>query len=58
MKIIIYTLNEKIVIEPAIIIDMKSIIEQLEEGNLVLIEEKNGNTIIVNCINISAIEII
>lgn len=58
MKLIIHTISGTIEVEPAVSINMDSIIEQLEQGNMVLIETKNNSTIILNCINITAIEII
>lgn len=39
-------------------ISMKEVLEQLEAGNLVLIETIYNSTFIINCLNVNAIEIL
>lgn len=58
MKLLIHTISETIEIEPSIDINTNSIIEQLEEGNMILIDTKQGSLFIINCINVIGIEII
>lgn len=50
--------NSTIDITTSATIQMKDILEQLEQGNLILIETIQKTTFIVNCININAIEIL
>lgn len=58
MKLRIYTIYNYIDIEAKVDIKIDVIISQLEEGNTVLIEKKDGNTFILNNLNVLAIEII
>ena len=58
MKIRVYTIYNylDIVCKDNISIDV--ITEQLEEGNTVLIEKEDGNTFILNNLNVLAVEIV
>lgn len=58
MKLRIYTIYNYIDIEAKVDIKTEAIIEQLEEGNTVMIEKADGNTFILNNLNVLAIEII
>lgn len=58
MTLRIHTSKECIDITTAASITVDSIIKQLEEGSLVLIETIYGSTFIINCMNINAIEIL
>lgn len=58
MKLRIYMTNSTIDITTNASIQMKDILEQLEQGNLILIETIHKTTFIVNCVNINAIEIL
>lgn len=57
MILIIHTNNGPIKIQPSVNVKLKDIAQQLEEGNLLLIETIYHTTFIINCININAIEI-
>lgn len=54
----IHTNRDTIDVTTAANISMKEILEQMEEGSLVLIETIYGSTFIINCQNINAIEIL
>lgn len=58
MHIRVYTIYNYLDIECKDNIDVDVITEQLEEGNTVLIEKKDGNTFILNNLNVLAIEIV
>lgn len=58
MHLRIYTIYNYLDIECKDNIDVDVITEQLEEGNTVLIEKKDGNTFILNNLNVLAIEIV
>lgn len=58
MKIRVYTIYNYLDIECKDNIDIDIITEQLEEGNTVLIEKNDGNTFILNNLNVLAIEIV
>ncbi len=58
MTLRIHTSNEIIDITTKVGISVKDIFQQLDEGNLVVIETIYGSTYIINCININAIEIL
>ena len=58
MKIRVYTIYNYLDIETKDNINTEVIEEQLEEGNTVLIEKKDGNTFILNNLNVLAIEIV
>lgn len=57
MKLRIYTIYNYIDIEAKVEIKVEAITEQLEEGNTVIIEKKDGSTFILNNFNVLAIEI-
>lgn len=57
MTLRIHSSNGIVDIQTAADITVKKIIDQLENGNIVLIETKNKSTFIINCLNIVAIEI-
>lgn len=58
MKIRVYTIYNYLDIECKDNINIDVITEQLEEGNTVLIEKADGNTFILNNLNVLAIEIV
>lgn len=58
MHIRVYTIYNYLDIECKDNIDVDVVTEQLEEGNTVLIEKKDGNTFILNNLNVLAIEIV
>lgn len=58
MTLRIHTSKEIIDVPTKANITVKDILEQLEAGNLVLIETIYNSTFIINCININAIEIL
>lgn len=58
MKLRIYMTDSTIDITTNSNIQLKDILEQLEQGNIVLIETIDNTMFIVNCININAIEIL
>lgn len=58
MKLRIYTIYNYIDIEAKVDIKTETLIEQLEEGNTVMIEKADGNIFILNNLNVLAIEII
>lgn len=58
MKLRIYTIYNYIDIEAKVDIKVETILEQLEEGNTVMIEKIDGNIFILNNLNVLAIEII
>ena len=58
MHIRVYTIYNYLDIECKNNINIEVITEQLEEGNTVLIEKKDGNTFILNNLNVLAIEIV
>ena len=58
MHIRVYTIYNYLDIECKDNINIEVITEQLEEGNTVLIEKKDGNTFILNNLNVLAIEIV
>lgn len=58
MKIRIYTIYNYMDVELATEIDYKILVEQLEEGNTILLEKKSGATFILNNLNVLAIEIL
>ena len=58
MHIRIYTIYNYLDIECKDNISIDVLTEQLEEGNTVLIEKKDGNTFILNNLNVLAIEIV
>lgn len=58
MKLKIYMTDSTIDITPNSNIQLKDILEQLEQGNIVLIETIDNTMFIINCININAIEIL
>lgn len=58
MKLRIYTIYNYIDIEAKVDIKVEAILEQLEEGNTVMIEKADGNIFILNNLNVLAIEII
>lgn len=58
MKLRIYTIYNYIDIEAKVDIKVEVILEQLEEGNTVMIEKADGNIFILNNLNVLAIEII
>lgn len=58
MKLRIYTIYNYIDIEAKVNIKVEAILEQLEEGNTVMIEKVDGNIFILNNLNVLAIEII
>lgn len=58
MRLKIHTNKEIIDITTAAEIKVKDLLEQLETGNLVLIETIHRTLFIINCININAIEIL
>lgn len=58
MKLRIYTIYNYIDIEAKADIKLEDITEQLEEGNTVIIDKIDGNTFILNNLNVLAIEII
>lgn len=58
MKLRIYTIYNYIDIEAKVDIKVEAILEQLEEGNTVMIEKIDGNIFILNNLNVLAIEII
>lgn len=58
MKIRVYTIYNYLDIECRNNISIDDITEQLEEGNTVLIEKADGNTFILNNLNVLAIEIV
>ena len=57
MTLKLHTNNGCLELTTAASITIKEIIDQLEQGSLVLIETIYGSTFIVNCMNINAIEI-
>lgn len=58
MHIRVYTIYNYLDIECKDNINIEVITEQLEDGNTVLIEKKDGNTFILNNLNVLAIEIV
>lgn len=58
MKVRLYTTQNYLDLELKANIDKKILFEQLDAGNTMLAELTNGNDIIINTINIVAIEII
>lgn len=58
MTLRIHTNRDCIDITTAASVSIKEIIQQLEDGSLVLIETIYGSTFIINCMNINAIEIL
>ena len=58
MHIRIYTIYNYLDVECKDNINIEVITEQIEEGNTVLIEKKDGNTFILNNLNVLAIEIV
>lgn len=58
MLLRIHSNKETIDITTKANITIKDLLEQLESGNLVLIETIYNSTFIVNCLNINAIEIL
>lgn len=58
MKLRIYTIYNYMDIEAKVDIKVEAILEQLEEGNTVMIEKADGNIFILNNLNVLAIEII
>lgn len=58
MTIKIYTDDKIFEIKPAINISVNDIYNQLDEGNLVVLDTIDKSTFIINCININVIEII
>lgn len=57
MKVRLYTTQNYLDLELKANIDKKILFEQLDAGNTMLVELTNGNDIIINTINIVAIEI-
>ena len=58
MTLRIHTSNEVIDVTTKANIQVKDLLEQLETGNLVLVETIYNSTFIINCLNINAIEIL
>lgn len=58
MIIRFYTNKDTIDVHTSANITVASLIEQLEEGHLILIETIYQSTFIINCLNINAIEIL
>lgn len=58
MTLRIHTSNGVIDVTTKANIQVKDLLEQLETGNLVLVETIYNSTFIINCININAIEIL
>ena len=58
MTLRIHTDKETIDVTTKATIQVKDILEQLENGNLILIETVYNSTFIINCLNINAIEIL
>lgn len=57
MKLRVYTNNNYLDLELKPTVDLDILIKQLDEGNTLYAELENGNSIILNTINIIAIEI-
>lgn len=58
MHIRVYTIYNYLDLEAKDNISIEVLTEQLEEGNTVLIEKKDGNTFILNNLNVLAIEMV
>lgn len=58
MKLRIYTIYNYLDITTKNNIDIKNILEQLEEGTTVMLEKEDGNTFLLNNINVLAIEVV
>lgn len=58
MTLRIHTSNGVIDVTTKANIQVKDLLEQLETGNLVLVETIYNSTFIINCLNINAIEIL
>ncbi len=58
MKLRIYTIYNYLDIITKINVDIKNIINQLEEGTTIMLEKEDGNIFILNNINVLAIEVV
>lgn len=56
MQLRVYTIYNYLDVEVKDDIDVSIIINQLEEGNTIMLEKKDGNIFILNNLNVLAIE--
>lgn len=56
MQLRVYTIYNYLDVEVKDDIDVSIIIHQLEEGNTIMLEKKDGNIFILNNLNVLAIE--